>query len=108
MLNMRVLLVVSVTLCVLFSSINMVPSRSFLGEIKKRLKRQITADDEYCFDLFRPCLGFIDCILNWRDEVPKCIGTIKTKQNYIFVAYFVFNRYNIIELLILRLFDCCR
>ena len=74
--NMRVLLVVSVALFVFISSVNMVPARSFLGEIKKRFKRQITADDEYCFDLFRPCLGFIDCILNWRDEVPKCIGKI--------------------------------
>ena len=38
--NMRVLLVVSVVLFVLCSSVNMVPARSFLDDIKRYSKRQ--------------------------------------------------------------------
>ena len=38
--NMRVILVLSVALFVLCSSVNMVPARSFLDDIKRYSKRQ--------------------------------------------------------------------
>ena len=57
--NMRVLLVVSVALFLLFSSVNMVPARSFLEDIVNHSKRQ----KEQC-PFFGPiCFSNEDCIL---------------------------------------------
>lgn len=53
---MRALLVVFVAIFVLVSSVNMVPARSFLGEIKKISKRQGGyADHAFCVALGVRC-----------------------------------------------------
>ena len=51
--NMRMLLVLSMVLFVLCSSVNMVPARSFLEDIKRYSKRQ--GELVYCDDF--PCPG---------------------------------------------------
>ena len=78
--NMRVLLVVSVVLFVLFSSVNMVPARSFLGEIQKRVKRQgnLNAELDFCFGIARSCIEITDCYYYHPDD-PESRCLSKTK-----------------------------
>ena len=57
--NMRVFLIVSVALYLLFSSANMAPARSFLGDIVNHSKRQM----QMCPILFSDvCWEHKDCI----------------------------------------------
>ena len=60
--NMRVLLVVTVALFLLFSSVNMVPARSFLRDIVNS-KRQMLECPPRGF----PCIADFDCYYFHQD-----------------------------------------
>ena len=74
--NMRVLSVVSVALFLLFSSVNMVPARSFLGDIINHSKRQ----KQECPFVGPICFTNDDCI--YDDVNCNCKLTVVFYINF--------------------------
>ena len=78
--NLRALLVVSVALFLLCSSVNMVPARSFLDEVKTYSKRQgwLALDVLFCYAEQIQCESEIvgsDCLQDHiKDPEYKCNG----------------------------------
>ena len=74
--NLRALLVVSVVLFLLCSSVNMVPARSFLDEVKTYSKRQ-SLDYFFCYASQIECESEMgsDCLQDpIKDPEYKCNG----------------------------------
>ena len=76
--KMRIYLFVSVVIFLLCSSVNMIPARVFLDEVKRYSKRQgsLGPDDEFCLDLKIECHGFVCFKRDERDPEHKCLGKI--------------------------------
>ena len=71
---MRALLVVFVAIFVVISSVNTVPARYFLEEIKKISKRQLgNSDWDFCLALTYRCSNSFECFDMPNDRWHKCL-----------------------------------